>query len=206
MVKQLGYKRAGKIIEQNNALIQSICSAYHVPPAYLKAVLWMELPEINLFDVMADVIVGLNWFRYSHGGRFIMDRHTHNPLKKFDSSTGYSQIFSQVAIEAIIFAKEQGYPSYLGVPDDLSPTSPSNLCTVWSRLHRDRIFNLSCATLNIVHAAFQMTGRIDFENYDTDEIKMIFSRYNGNSHRISAYGERAYAYYSQCLDSKPKQK
>lgn len=186
---------ARKIIDRNAALIDNICASCHLPSAYLKAVLLMELPELNLLDVMADLLVSFNWFRYAHGGSFFLERHTRNPLRKFDSSTGYGQIFAQVAIEAILFAENEGIPVYLGIPGELFPFNPDDLKRIWTRLHRDRVFNLSCAALNIIHAAFQMTGRIDFEGYSEDEIKMIFSRYNGNIHRISPYGEEAYQHY-----------
>ena len=96
--------RAQKIIDQNSALIESICASYHLPSACLKAILRMELPEINMLDELADIVVAFNWVRYSLFGTFDLDRHTRNPLRKYDSSTGYGQIFAQVAIEAILFA------------------------------------------------------------------------------------------------------
>ena len=166
---------ARKIIDQNSALIDSICNSYHLPSAYLNAILRMELPELNLFDKLADVLVAFNWARYKLFGTFDLERHTRNPLKKFDSSTGYAQIFAQVAINA-----------------DLKLT--------WTRLHRDKVFNLSCAALNLIHAAFERTGRIDFGGYNEREIKMILSRYNGNAELISPYGEKAYLYYLEYVD------
>ena len=44
-----------------------------------------------------------------------------------------------------------------------------------------------------------MTGRIDFEHYTPEEMKLIFTRYNGNLKQISPYGEKAYQYYLNCL-------
>ncbi len=184
-----------EILRSNDALIENICASYQLPPSYLKAVLRMELPELNLSDSLADAVVSVNWFRYSLTRFFILDRHTRNPLRKFDSSTGYGQIFAQVAIEAILFARNIDLPQLLGVSDELFPFRPDDLRQVWLRLHRDKVFNLSCAALNIIHAAFQMTGRIDFGGYSEGEKKMIFSRYNGNVKRISSYGEKAYRYY-----------
>ena len=197
MLRLYGENKARKIIADQNALIESICAYYHVPSAYLKAVLLMEIPEINAFDALADAVVGFNWLRYSHGGSFTIDRHTRNPLRKFDSSTGYGQIFSQVAIEAILFAESEGIPLNLGITGELFPFRPEDLERVWKRLHGDRVFNLSCAVLNIIHAAFEMTGRVDFENYGEEEIKMILTRYNGNAQRISEYGEKAYRLYQE---------
>ena len=194
-----GQNRTKKLIDQNSALIENICASYHLPPAYLKAVLRMELPEINVFDALADVLVALNWGRYSLFGSFDLERHTRNPLRKFDSSTGYGQIFAQVAIEAILFAQSRKIPLFLGVSDELFPFRPNDLKRIWARLHHDKVFNLSCAALNIIHAAFEMTGRIDFEGYNEREIKMTLSRYNGNAQIISPYGEKAYLFYLEYI-------
>lgn len=194
-MKLYSRKRIEKIIAENTALIENICASYGLPPAWLKAILLMELPEFDLTDILADAVVSFNWFRYSLGRPFVLDRHTRNPLRKFDSSTGYGQIFSQVAIEAILFAQREGIPLFLGISGDLYPFNPDDLQRIWKRLHQDRVFNLSCAALNLIHAAFEMTGRVDFPGYSEDEIKMIFSRYNGNAKRISEYGEKAYRHY-----------
>jgi hypothetical protein len=55
--------RARKIVEENASLIDSICSSCCLPPAYLKAVLLMEIPQIDLKDVLADAVVKMNWLR-----------------------------------------------------------------------------------------------------------------------------------------------
>ena len=191
-------RKSEEIIRKNSALIDSICSSYRLPASYLKAILRMELPEINLLDILADGLVRFNWLRYDLFHSFELERHARNPLRKFDSSTGYGQIFSQVAIEAILFAKSEGIPLYLGISGELFPFNPDDLKRIWKRLHSDRVFNLSCAALNIVHTAFQMTGRTDFESFSDEEVKMIFSRYNGNAQKISAYGEQAFQYYLEC--------
>ena len=187
--------RARQMVADYSALIENICAPYQFPSAYLKAILLMEVPEINFLDIVADAIVRLNWLRYSFFHTFILERHTRNPLKKFDCSTGFAQIFAQVAIEAILFAESEQMPLFLGISGKLSPFSPEDLKRVWIRLNKDRVFNFSCAVLNIIHAAYQMTGRVDFESYSEEEKKMIFSRYNGNVQRISRYGETAYQYY-----------
>ena len=134
---------ARKIIDQNSALIESICNSYHLPSAYLNAILRMELPELNLFDKLADTLVAFNWVRYKLFGTFDLERHTRNPLKKFDSFTGYAQIFAQVAINAILFAQSQDIPVFLGIPGELFPFRPDDLKLTWTRLHRDKVFNLS---------------------------------------------------------------
>ena len=195
MLKIYSEKKAKKMIRERDTLIRNISASYHLPPACLKAILMMEIPQVDLADLAADATVRINWLRYSLGGRFDPDRHTRNPLKKFDSSTGFGQIFSQVAIDAILFARSLDIPLYTGTGDDLFPFRPDDLKQVWTRLNRDEVFNLSCAALNLLHAAFEMTGKIDLSNASENELKLVFSRYNGNVKKISTYGERAYSYY-----------
>ena len=194
-MKQSREKRARQIIAEHTPLIDSLCTAYALPPACLKAVLLMEIPALNLADHLADTVVGLNWLRFSLFHSFRMERHAHNPLLKYDSSTGYGQIFSQVAIEAILFGRRMGLPDLSGLPGTLSPDRPEDLQLVWKRLHTDKAFNLSCSALNLLHAAFQMTGRLDVSHFRPEELKLMFSRYNGNVKQITAYGEQAYRYY-----------
>ena len=199
MLKLYSMKKARKIISDRSDLIDSICAFYCLSSACLKAIMLMEIPEIDLMDLLADASVRFNWLCYSFTQRYDPERHTRNPLHKFDSSTGYGQIFSRVAIEAIQFAENRGIPVFAGVSGTLSPTNPEDLRQVWLRLNRNPVFNLSCSALNLLHAADQMTGRIDFEHYTPEEMKLIFTRYNGNLKQISPYGEKAYQYYLNCL-------
>ena len=198
MLKLYSVKKAQSIISDYSDLIDSICTSYHLPSACLKGILLMEIPEIDLMDIFADTSVMLNWLRYSLSHSYNPERHTRNPLRKFDSSTGYGQIFSRVAIEAILFARSRGIPVDAGISGELSPARPDDLRRVWLRLNRDPAFNLRCSALNLLHAAFQMTGRVDFEHYTDEEMKMVFTRYNGNVKQISAYGEKAFQYYKNC--------
>ena len=195
MFRYYSVSRAREIIAENRECIDRACAPCGLPPACLKAVLLKEIPELSFGDTAADLIVSLNWIRYSLFHIFTPERHTRNPLRNFDSSTGYAQIFGRVAIEAVNFARERGISCPPGIPEELSPSDPDDLKMVWGRLHRDTQFNLSCAALNLVHAAFQMTGRTDFGSFGPEELKLVFSRYNGNVRRITRYGEEAYAYY-----------
>ena len=199
MFKLYSMEKAKRVGSDHSDLIESICAPYRLPSACLKAILLMEIPEIDLTDLFADTIVWLNWLRYSLTHRYNPERHTRNPLRKFDSSTGYGQIFSRVAIEAILFARSRGIPVDAGISGELSPVRPEDLRRVWLRLNHEPVFNLNCSALNLLHAAFQMTGRVDFGQYTEEELKLIFTRYNGNVKQISAYGEKAYRYYLNFL-------
>ena len=195
MIKLYSIKKAREIVRNNNALIGRVCTSCRIPAAYLEAVLLSEIPEIDLFDFVADSAVALNWLRYSLFRSYEPEKHTKNPLRKFDSSTGYGQIFARVAIEALLFARSRGIPAGECFAGELSPENPDDLRRVWFRLRHDKAFNLTCSALNLVSAADQMTGRIEFDGYTPEEIKLIFSRYNGNVRHITAYGEKAYAYF-----------
>ena len=195
MIKYYSVKKAQEIVRNNAVLIGKVCASCQIPEAYLKAVLLSEIPEIDLFDSLADSVVALNWLRYSLFRSYNPEKHTKNPLRKFDSSTGYGQIFSRVAVEALLFARSRGIPAGECIRGELSPANPDDLRRIWFRLRHDKEFNLTCSALNLVFAAYQMTGRIGFGEYTPEEIKLIFSRYNGNVRHITAYGEKAYAYY-----------
>ena len=66
---------------------------------------------------------------------------------------------------------------------------------MWRRLNRDQVFNLSCSALNLLHCAWQMTGRLAFGSYSPQELKLIFTRYNADVKQVTQYGEAAYAWY-----------
>jgi len=183
-----------RVLEKNAAQIDSICAECGLPPAYLKAVLMMELTRMDILDPLADTVVAVNWA----GAPLLKPAAAEkNPLQKLDSSTGPGQIYSKVAIQAIRFARERGISlaAIRELRPELSEDSPEDLRLVWRKLKHDTVFNLSCAALNILHCAWQMTGRIDFDSYSPQEIKLIFTRYNADVKHVTAYGEEAYARY-----------
>ena len=178
--------------------IGRICRECGLPPAYLKAVLMMELTRMDILDPLADTLVAVNWA----GAPLLRPSpDSGNPLHKLDSSTGHGQIFSRVAILAINFARERGITTQAlsDLKEGLDPTDPEDLRLVWRRLNRDTVFNLSCAALNLLRCAWQMTGRIDFDSYSPQETKLIFTRYNADVKSVTAYGEEAYSWYLRFL-------
>lgn len=108
---------------------------------------------------------------------------------KLDSSTGYAQIFAFDAINAVNFAVERGLSTYetLGIPEDhrLVPDRPADRLWIWRSLNRDRPFSLEVASLNLISATEEVTGRIDYCHYSPEDIKRIFTRYNGTMKQIS---------------------
>ena len=88
-------------------------------------------------------------------------------------------------------------PEAFGFPRDHVPDEkgPADLGRVWRRLNGDPQFNLRLAALNLISAAEEMTGRMDFSSYSPEEIQLIFTRYNANARTITDYGRETYQYY-----------
>ena len=174
----------------------------HLPSAVLKAVLYKEITDIDFFDPLADAIVAFNWQRVyllNHLPDLEGSQNKSGLFRKFDSSTGYGQIFARTAILAIRFATTHGIitPETLSLRkgQTFSPDSPADVFEIWKKLHRERSFNLACSALNLLFAAWEMNGRITFENFSPDELKRTFTRYNANVRQITPYGEVTYQYY-----------
>ena len=206
MLKLYSPKRAERIITSLDDEITLICRTLHLPTAVLKAVLYKEITEIDAFDPLADTVVALNLQRT----RLLQtlpepqnSRQKPSVLQKYDSSTGYGQIFARTAILAIRFAAEREIlpTAALGLGEHrvLSPDSPSDRAEIWRKLHNDQTFNLICTALNLIYAAWEMTGKTNFENLTPEEIKLVFTRYNADVRQITLYGEITYRYYMHYL-------
>ena len=194
--------RAERILRSLDSDIEGICRMVHLPSAVLKAVLYKEITDIDFFDPLADAVVAFNWQRISllnHLPDLEDNQNKSGFFRKFDSSTGYGQIFARTAILAIQFATTHGIITTetlgLGKGQTFSPDSPADVFEIWKKLHRERSFNLACSALNLLFAAWEMNGRITFENFSPDELKLTFTRYNANVRQITLYGEITYQYY-----------
>lgn len=199
MFRLYSARTAEKIIDRLDAQIRRISARYAIPAPVLQAVLFQEITQIDLFDVFADWLVRFNWLRLSRKGRLgAILRRRRSLWYKLDSSTGYAQIFGRVGIDAINFALDRGLTSAqaLSLPAGrrLDAKDPDDLQMIWKRLHRERVFNLEVAALNLLSAAEEKTGRIDFRSYTPEELQLILTRYNGTSREISTYGKTAYAH------------
>ena len=199
MMKIYSPRAAARFLQRHSGDIEDISSRLGLPAACLRAVLYKELTEIDLMDLAADAVVRCNQRRLAEpgaGGGF---------LRKCDSSTGCGQIFGFVAINAINFAVDRGLTDYaaLGLPTDHRPDAQNmaDLRLVWGRLHDEPVFNMECTALNLLAAAEEMTGRLDFDSFSPEELKLVFTRYNGNFKDISPYGEAAYAIYQRFLSA-----
>lgn len=178
MIRLYSKKTTSRIIEENRAWIDEVAARYQMPAALICAVMQREMQEIDLLDVGADLAVRM-------GG-----------LIKKDSSTGPMQIFGSVGLRAVNFGVDHGLTTYeaLGISSThrLDPNSREDRRLVWNRLYSDPKANIEIAALNLVSAAEEMTGRIDFDSYSEEELKHILTRYNQDTSRITAYGEEVY--------------
>ena len=204
MLKLYSEKAAERIIRRLSPRIGEISARYALPAPVVKAVLFREITGIDLFDPLADLLVRCNWLRVRLMRKLgLPTRQGSGLLHKLDSSTGYAQIFASVGIDAVNFALDRGLctPEALGLPPNRRPDrdDPRDLRYFWRRMKRDTEFNLELASLNLLSAAREKTGRIDFDSYSPEELKQIFTRYNGTAKTVTAYGEAAYADYLRYL-------
>ena len=192
MIKLYSKKQVEKTVARCRDWIQTVSERYPVPPAAICAVLRKELEEIDFLDPLADIAVASRLF------------------PKQDSSTGPMQIFGKVGLRAVNEAVDRGLTSYraLGIPEGhrLDENSRSDVHLIWKKLWRDRRVNIEIAALNLLSAAEEMTGRVDFENYTPEELKHIFTRYNQQTGQITAYGRKVYGYYLQYRKMFPSEK
>lgn len=190
MLKLYSPKSAERFISGYGSQIAEIAERYALPGSFIRALLYTELIRIDLLDLFADLVVRLNLLRGTSAGSGL--------LHKRDSSTGPGQIFAHVAINAANFAAERRLASYasLGLPERrLDPDDLQDLRLVWTRLNRDPVFNIELSALNLISAADEVTGRIGFADYSPEEIRRIYTRYNGTVPHITPYGEEAYRHY-----------
>ena len=187
MVRLISQRKAAKILEKYNGHIRAVAARYGVPEAVIKAILFQEMTMIDAMDLVADLAVLM-------GPRF-----------KRDSSTGYAQIFGYVGLNAANFAVDRGMATYesLGIASDhrLDPSNQRDVRKVWLKLFRNRKANIEIAALNMLVAADQMTGRIDFASFSADELKLVLTRYNANVKHVTPYGEQAFRRYKAFCES-----
>ena len=181
MVRLISPARARRILDRYAGWIDAVSARYGVPSRLIRAILFQEMTTIDLMDPLADlaVLVGVSG--------------------KKDSSTGYAQIFGYVGLNAVNFAVDRGLATYesLGVRSDhrLNPDDPADVRAVWKLLRRDPRANIEIATLNLLMAAQDMIGRLDFDSFTDDELKLVMTRYNADVKHITPYGEQVFAYY-----------
>ena len=185
MIRLYSPARTEKVIRGMDGMIARVSSDYDVPAAAIRAVLYREIKEIDLMDLAADAAVRIGVF----GRR--------------DSSTGYMQIFGWVGLNAVNFAVDEGLATYeslgLCVDHRLDPQNRADVRRIWKKMQTDRTANLEIAALNLISCAKEMTGRIDFAHYTEEEWKLLFTRYNQNTRKVTPYGEETYAHYVRYL-------
>ena len=202
MINPYSPNRARRLIAKFDTFLEQLESKYGVPADWLRAVLYREMTQIDLLDLVADFAVYFYYFRrrlYRLLFRKELPATASRFLGKKDSSTGYAQIFGFVAINAANFALDRGIADYagLGIVSDhrLDPQNLDDLWMIWRRLNRDRRFNLELGALNLLSAAEEMNGSIHCSAFSPEEMKKTFTRYNANVREITRYGEETYRTY-----------
>ena len=190
MFKLYTPQAAERIIRRLSSRIATLSERYAIPAPVLQTILYQEITKIDIFDIAADLLVRFNWLRLTLRGKLDGELPTGLSLwNKLDSSTGYAQIF---ALERGLTTMEA---LKIPVRRRLDRNRPRDLRLIWRLLNRDRSFNLEIAALNLLSCAEERTGRIDFASCSPEELKQIFSRYNGTGKSVSAYGREAYAHF-----------
>ena len=191
--KTISPRRAEKILARYAPWIRELSGKYGVPPEVIRAILYKEMTDTDILDAAADLAVRTGLFR------------------KKDSSTGYGQIFGRVGLNAVNFAADRGLTTYeaLGLPAGrrLEADILGDVRTVWRLLHKNPRANIEISTLNLLSAAEEMTGRIDFAGYSPEDLKLVLTRYNADVRHVTPYGEEVYAHvlrYRELADKKEK--
>ena len=181
MLKLMSAKKAERVIGRYESWISAVSGRYLVPAAAIKAILFQEMTMIDAFDLVADLAVRVF------------------PRWRKDSSTGYAQVFGYVGLNAVNFAVERGLATYGSLGFDanrvLDPADAGDVRAVWLKLHSSPMANIEIATLNLLVAADEMVGRLDFDTFTDEELKLVFTRYNANTKRITPYGEQVFGHY-----------
>lgn len=210
-IKNVGYystEDALDIIQNKEPLIESLSEKYGIPKAAIQTILLRELRFMDVRDDFADsLVIGSNeyvrqleeWNNLPTSKKFLVPPPSAPLINRWDSSTGYAQIFSWVAIDAINHAIQKGITTKENLGLDPSITldkkNQQDIYFIWKRLHDDPDFNLEVATLNLVKCADDEVGKPDYENYSEDEIKTMLSRYNGTNDDAKQYGQECYNCY-----------
>lgn len=195
MLKLYSPKAAERILRRYDGTIRAVAARYALPAPFIDALLYTELVRIDLLDPLADAVVALN------------HRFGTALLGKRDSSTGFGQIFGFVAVNAANFAVSRGLTSYtsLGLPErKLDPADSADIRLVWHRLNREPDFNIELCALNLLAAAEEVTGHMDFSGFTPDEIRRVYTRYNGTVPHVTPYGEEAYRHYLRYAAAMPE--
>lgn len=192
MLKTISSRRAEKILGNYDSWIRTLALRYRIPEAFIKAILYQEMTEMDLMDYAADAAV------YS------------NLTGKKDSSTGYAQIFGKTGVKAVNAAVKKGLTSYslLHIESDhlLDENNPEDVRILWKLLHRNPAANMEIAVLNMLACAEEMTGKTDFDSFSPEEMKLILTRYNADTDHITQYGESTYRHYLRYMNEKGKEK
>ena len=184
------------IILSYDDIITKYSNRFDIPKALLQTVIFREQRFVWFADDVADSIVIQSYFY----DKALDDWQALSPAQQLvtplpeipigyrhDCSTGLAQIFGATAIKAINYAVLQGI-----ITDERSYNAENleDLKTIWYKLKDDDDFNVKCAALTLIFEARSTLGYSeDYQNYNMDQIAMIFTKYNSISDLPNDYGK-----------------
>ncbi len=186
------------IILQYDKIIKDAARIYNVDCASIQSVLFREIRWYNPLDTLADSLV-IDTFRYYTS----LEEYMRNPLHiqivtgppqaplKFsdDSSTGLGQIFAKTAIDAYNWFNTKMKHNFI-----LDYEDKKQRFDLWEKLRTDNEYNIF--TVGAV-LQYKAEGLLEQNSKTTiaNEIKRMFSRYNGTGDAAVQYGKETYEYF-----------
>lgn len=205
------------IIMEYDAYITSLSNEYMLPKAYIQSILFRELIFVNQTDKWADTVVEMYFYlkenTMKNPNNSVYEKIMIDYAMRDDSSTGYGQIFSVTAINAINLASKNNlkwdYSSGLNWGDNniYNKNSWQDKKIVWFNLRDDNIYNVSVVPLvlmwGITTDECLISGMSNkYWKYTEEESKAIITRYNGNAteenpeyEKVLEYGEEVFDYF-----------
>ena len=179
--------------------ITELCNDFAMPKAMIQTILFRELWCFNSLDIVADTgVINYNvwekrfneWLNMSPIEKLLFPNPPQlDPIAKEDCSTGIAQIFAATAINAYNNAIDRQ------IITGTKYTYEKDRAEVWKKLHEDDEFNIYMCVLNLINCAYYHSYDNIYFNYNADQYKHVFTRYNEETSNISDYGNDCYNYF-----------
>jgi hypothetical protein len=188
--KNIGYYTSDESINKvfiNQDKITTASKKYDVPKEMIQAVLFKEIRMIDFRDDISDCLVD-NCYKIN---RFVSVNHSKDLSSNFisnltnikGSSTGIGQIFPHTAIKAYNWYFSY---TYKVSNNNIDYNDVKQREEIWRALQDDEI-NINFVALILKYEATHNL-RIDINNASDDDIKKLFTRYNG----AISYGDEVF--------------
>jgi len=183
------------VVVAYDELITNLSRSFGVRKALLQSEVFWEYWKQTPADNVADGLV-VQWFAY----RIAFEAWEQLPVGTAptppvvvheDCSTGIAQIFAATAITARNWAMDSGL-----IPGDrLNGGDWHVVYDVWNSLHDDGNYNIGTVPLVLFQGAAAVGVQGVRLDYNADELRRIFARYNGTGSDADQYGGELYGVY-----------